>query len=275
MNKLADEKLLDETVVYYMSDHGLTLGENGVMGKDGARAQWHIYHVPGADPAPGGRLAGQTSDYFASTHDVPRTLLSFMGVRAPGMMEGEDLSVLFEGREPPARPYFTSCYDNYLLCGDGDWFLLSDSEGGASACTTSATTPRRCTTSPPSTPRSSTGSGGCSRTRRRDPAAVRVVGREVIGVTSPGAPLPPRGDRGRRPARGHVIARRARRPLRRGTRGERAPVVLRCWCAGLREGVQGTSGTDTPNLNELTGNSLRFDRVVPSACPRCRCGARS
>ena len=27
MNKLADEKLLDETVVYYMSDHGLTLGE--------------------------------------------------------------------------------------------------------------------------------------------------------------------------------------------------------------------------------------------------------
>ena len=33
MNKLADEKLLDETVVYYISDHGLTLGENGVVGK--------------------------------------------------------------------------------------------------------------------------------------------------------------------------------------------------------------------------------------------------
>jgi hypothetical protein len=60
---------------------------------------------------------------------VSRTLLSFMGVRAPGMMEGEDLSVLFEGREPPAREHFTSCYDNYLLCGDRDWFLLSDSEG--------------------------------------------------------------------------------------------------------------------------------------------------
>ena len=97
MNKLADEKLLDETVVYYMSDHGLTLGENGVMGKDGARAQWHIYHVPALIRHPEGKLAGQTSDYFASTHDVPRTLLSFMGVRAPGMMEGEDLSVLFEG----------------------------------------------------------------------------------------------------------------------------------------------------------------------------------
>ena len=46
MNKMADEKLLDETVIYYMSDHGLTLGEHGVLGKHGARAHWHIYHVP-------------------------------------------------------------------------------------------------------------------------------------------------------------------------------------------------------------------------------------
>jgi arylsulfatase A-like enzyme len=129
MNKLADEKLLDETVVYYMSDHGLTLGENGVMGKHGARAQWHIYHVPAMIRHPEGKLAGQTSDYFASTHDVAPTLLSFMGVRAPGMMNGEDLSVLFEGGTPPERAQFTSCYDDHVLAGDRDWFLLADSEG--------------------------------------------------------------------------------------------------------------------------------------------------
>jgi len=129
MNKLADENLLDESVIYYMSDHGLTLGEHGVMGKDGARAQWHIYHVPAMIRHPEGKRAGEMSDYFASTHDVSRTLLSFMGVRAPGMMEGEDLSVLFEGREPVERPHFTSCYDDYVLAGDRDWFLLSDSEG--------------------------------------------------------------------------------------------------------------------------------------------------
>ena len=28
------------------SDHGLTLGEHGIIGKHAARAQWHIYHVP-------------------------------------------------------------------------------------------------------------------------------------------------------------------------------------------------------------------------------------
>ena len=129
MNRLADRNLLDETVVMYMSDHGLTLGEDGVMGKHGARAQWHIYHVPCMIRHPEGKLAGQSSDYFASTHDLPRTALSFMGIRAPGIMNGEDLSVLFEGGEPGARPYFTSCYDNYVLCGDREWFLISDSEG--------------------------------------------------------------------------------------------------------------------------------------------------
>jgi arylsulfatase A-like enzyme len=129
MNNLADRNLLDETVVLYMSDHGLTLGEDGVLGKHGARAQWHIYHVPCMIRHPEGKLANETSEFFASTHDLPRTILSFMGVRAPGIMNGEDLSVIFEGAEPSRRPHFTSCYDNYVLCGDRDWFLLSDSEG--------------------------------------------------------------------------------------------------------------------------------------------------
>ena len=129
LNKLADERLLDETVIYYMSDHGLTLGEHGVIGKHGARAQWHIYHVPAMIRHPEGKLAGQSSDFFASTHDVARTLLSFMGVRAPGLMNGEDLSVLFDGKQPPERRWFTACYDNYVLAGDREWFLLSDSEG--------------------------------------------------------------------------------------------------------------------------------------------------
>jgi arylsulfatase A-like enzyme len=129
MNTMADRKLLDETVVVYMSDHGLTLGEHGIMGKHAARAQWHIYHVPAMIRHPEGKLAGQTSDYFASTHDVPRTLLGFMGVRAPGQMNGEDLSVLFDGRDPPERRWFTSCYDDHVLAGDADWFLLADSEG--------------------------------------------------------------------------------------------------------------------------------------------------
>jgi arylsulfatase A-like enzyme len=129
MNELDRQKLMDNTVVMYMSDHGLTLGEDGIIGKHAARAQWHIYHVPGMIRHPEGKRAGERSDYFASTYDLPRTALGFMGVRAPGLMAGEDLSVFFDGGEPPPRPVFTSCYDDHVLAGDHDWFLLSDSEG--------------------------------------------------------------------------------------------------------------------------------------------------
>jgi arylsulfatase A-like enzyme len=129
MNRLADQKLLDETVVIFSSDHGLTLGEHGIVGKHASRAQWHIYQVPFMIRHPEGKLAGEWSDYFASTHDIPRTALSFMGTRAPGMMTGEDLSLFFDGKSPAPRPYFTSCYDDHVLAGDHDWFFISDSEG--------------------------------------------------------------------------------------------------------------------------------------------------
>jgi len=127
MNRLADQNLLDETVVIYSSDHGLTLGEQGVVGKHGARAQWHIYHVPFFIRHPEGKLAGQWDDCFASNHDIAKTAMSFMGVRPPGMMTGEDLSVIFDGKRPPPRPHFTSCYDDYVLAGDDEWFFLTDS----------------------------------------------------------------------------------------------------------------------------------------------------
>ena len=166
LNKLADEKLLDETVVYYMSDHGLTLGEHGVLGKDGARAQWPIYHVPAVIRHPEGKLAGQTSDYFASTHDVSRTLLSFMGVRAPGMMEGEDLSVLFEGREPPPAPALHVLLRQLPALRRPRLVPAVGQRGAPQAALRQAQRPEgAATTSPPSTRRSSTGSGGSSRTR--------------------------------------------------------------------------------------------------------------
>jgi arylsulfatase A-like enzyme len=129
MNRLADQKLLDDTVVIYSSDHGLTLGEHGIVGKHGSRAHWHIYHVPFMIRHPEGKLAGQWDDYFASNYDISKTALSFMGVRAPGMMAGEDLSVIFDGKRPSPRPHFTSCYDDHVLAGDYDWFFIADSAG--------------------------------------------------------------------------------------------------------------------------------------------------
>ena len=71
MNRLVDQKLLDDTVVIYSSDHGLTLGEHGIVGKHGSRAQWHIYHVPFMIRHPEGKLAGQWDDSSRPTTTSP------------------------------------------------------------------------------------------------------------------------------------------------------------------------------------------------------------
>jgi hypothetical protein len=36
---------------------------------------------------------------------------------------------LFDGGQPPERRWWTSCYDDHLLAGDRDWFMIADSEG--------------------------------------------------------------------------------------------------------------------------------------------------
>jgi arylsulfatase A-like enzyme len=129
LNKMDDLKLLDNTAVIYLSDHGLTLGEYGILGKHAAYPNWPIYRVPYMIRHPQKKRAGERSNYFASTHDVASTLLGFMGIRAPGLMDGEDLSRMFDGKKPyDEREYFTAAYARYLICGDGRWVLITHSE---------------------------------------------------------------------------------------------------------------------------------------------------
>ena len=131
LNKMDDLGLLDNTAVMYLSDHGLTLGEYGILGKHAAYPNWPIYRVPYMIRPPGGRPRNveARSDYFASTHDVASTLLGFQGIRAPGLMDGEDLSRMFENKKPyDERQYFTAAYARYLVCGDGRWVLITHSE---------------------------------------------------------------------------------------------------------------------------------------------------
>jgi arylsulfatase A-like enzyme len=128
LNRMDDLGVLDNTAIYLTADHGLTLGERGLIGKHAARVRREMYHVPLMIRHPEGKLAGERSDFYASTHDAARTLLSFQGVRAPGQMNGDDLTVLFDGREPPARRYFTACYARYLICGDDRWTFVAHSE---------------------------------------------------------------------------------------------------------------------------------------------------
>jgi arylsulfatase A-like enzyme len=129
LNLLDDLGLADNTVVYYLSDHGILLGEHGLMGKANSMLGKEIHSVPYMIRHPDGKRAGEQSDYFVSTHDVAPTILSFHGITVPGRMDGEDLTVMFEDADPPERDYWTTAYADHVAAGDGRYLLIADNQG--------------------------------------------------------------------------------------------------------------------------------------------------
>jgi arylsulfatase A-like enzyme len=129
LNLLDDLRLADRTAVLYLSDHGVLLGEHDILGKANSLLGKEIHAVPYLIRHPDGLRAGERSDFFASTHDIAPTMLAFQGITAPGRMDGDDLSVMFDGDDPPRRDYWTTCYADHVAAGDGRYLLISDNQG--------------------------------------------------------------------------------------------------------------------------------------------------
>jgi arylsulfatase A-like enzyme len=134
LGKVASAGLTDTTAVMYTSDHGVFLGEHGLIGKSGRHLHRELHHTPLIVRHPQRKLAGRRNAWFASTNDVAPTLMSFLGVKPPtrSRMDGEDLTAFFDrarGHEVAPRAYMTAAYDDYVMCHDGRWLLTMRSDG--------------------------------------------------------------------------------------------------------------------------------------------------
>ena len=129
MQRMQDLDLLEDTLLFVFSDHGVGLGEHGYTGKT-PNILWRemtdiVYYIR----HPQGKGAGQTSDFHASIHDIAPTILSALGLGRLDQMDGQDLTPILEGGEPERkRPYFTLGYDNYSWARDERYamFCLND-----------------------------------------------------------------------------------------------------------------------------------------------------
>lgn len=130
--KVEGAGLTDSTAVMYTSDHGVFLGEHGLIGKSGRHLHRELHHTPFIVKHPDRKLAGHRSSWFASTNDVAPTLMSFLGVRPTRRMDGEDLTAMFQRArrgEIATRRYMTASFDDYVMCHDGRWLLTMRSDG--------------------------------------------------------------------------------------------------------------------------------------------------
>ncbi len=125
LDKMESTGRMDDTLLLILADHGVALGEHGYTGKPYGALWPELTDIPFFIRHPEGKGAGQTSDYFASTHDVAPTILGAVGLLPFEQMDGEYLNVLLEGSEPGPRPHFTLGYNEYVWTRDERYVMFS------------------------------------------------------------------------------------------------------------------------------------------------------
>ena len=130
LGKLLDE-VPDDTAVFVLGDHGLALGEHGYLGRAAPTSHRISYEIPYLIRHPDGQRSGDDVDWYASTHDIAPTLLSFLGLTIPGKMEGEDLTALFDDvdqEDLPDRPKSITAVGTQIIIRDRRWLVVADRE---------------------------------------------------------------------------------------------------------------------------------------------------
>ena len=132
LEKMNDLGLAENTLLMVLSDHGHALGERGVAGKVPSELYPELIDIPFFIRHPEGKWAGETSDYYASVHDIAPTILGMLGIEPPGPMDGQDLSVVLDDREPELRPHFTLGFHDHVWARDDKYAITSRNDGASS-----------------------------------------------------------------------------------------------------------------------------------------------
>lgn len=125
--------LLDDTIVVFMSDHGILLGEHDLTGKPPSDSMWpEMTDVPLIIRHPDGPR-GTTADLFASTHDVAPTILGAAGLTPAARLDGIDLSPLVVSRDAgdvERRDHISQMYDTKFTVRTDRYMFVASDDGG-------------------------------------------------------------------------------------------------------------------------------------------------
>ncbi|MGQ1784809.1 sulfatase-like hydrolase/transferase [Saccharicrinis sp. GN24d3] len=106
LRKTLKEKGLDKnTIIFYTSDHGLFMGQQGLGGK--ALCYEETTHVPMIvyNPMDKKKVRGKVNDALVQSIDIASTMVSYGGIDQPKEFQGKDLSALLSGKQEKVRDY--------------------------------------------------------------------------------------------------------------------------------------------------------------------------
>ena len=113
---------LDNTIVIYTADHGLAVGQHGLLGKQNLYN--HSIHVPSIFAGPG-IPEGETVEALTYLYDVFPTVCDLTDVACPDTTEGCNLVPLMDGHVERVRATVFAAYrDIQRTITDGRWKLI-------------------------------------------------------------------------------------------------------------------------------------------------------
>lgn len=117
---------LDNTYVFYTSDHGMAIGRHGLQGKQNLYE--HTWRVPFIATGPG-IPAGRRAAGNVYLLDVLPTLCELAGITAPETSEGVSFKSVLEGKQDRVREVLYGVYSGGTKPGmrcikKGDWKLI-------------------------------------------------------------------------------------------------------------------------------------------------------
>ena len=120
---------LDDTFVFFTSDHGHSIGDGGYMGKRGYPSSPEVIDVPLLVRFPGAEHAGKRSDLFVQHHDLPAEILRLAGAEPPAEIEGVPfLDEALAGR-PGKRDHATIGWSAGITVIDERWWFNAKMNG--------------------------------------------------------------------------------------------------------------------------------------------------
>jgi arylsulfatase A-like enzyme len=127
---------LENTIIIYTADHGLAVGQHGLLGKQNLYD--HSIHVPSIFAGPGIR-EGITVDALTYLYDVFPTVCDLTDVACPDTTEGCSLVPLMRGYEKRVRATVFAAYrDIQRTIRDSRWKLIryyvSEETGAGTNC---------------------------------------------------------------------------------------------------------------------------------------------
>ncbi len=117
LDALAASGHAEDTIVVYAADHGLAVGQHGLLGKQNVYD--HSLRVPLIFRGPG-IPAGQRREGLCYLHDVFPTILDLAGLEIPSGCEGASLAPALTGRDAEMRDCVFGAFQRSQSLGSDD-----------------------------------------------------------------------------------------------------------------------------------------------------------